>query len=361
MVEGEVVVGRSGRCLATSRLELTAGAFVRRSVETEGVRMSRFEEDDGFLMSRLEGDDGFLMSRFEEDDGFLMSRFEEDDGVLMSRLEEDDGFLMSRFELVDGRRSREEVRDRGAADFEDLWVVTVLGKRGICRGDEDRVVFEDGVRRVDDLVVGVLRLEGALERDGCAEVRLDPREGNLTVLRDDALREEEPRELGLRDDEERDEEERAEEGRDEEERDEEERDEEERDEEERDEEERAEGGAERRDEPDREDERLTVRVETEGRFEDRGEREVLLEERPELRDDDRPEDFWASAMDGVSSSARTVAKLTMLVAEAPRLVWLLNVGFGWCRMSTPFHKLIALLSGCPSGLIADTVPISAPL
>ena len=224
--------------------------------------------------------------------------------------------------------------------------MTVLGKRGIRRGDEDRVAFEDGVRRADDLVVGVLRLEGALERDGCAEVRLDPREGNLTVLRDDALREEEPRELGLRDDEERDEEER---------------DEEERDEEERDEEERAEGGAERRDEPDREDERLTVRVETEERFEDRGEREVLLEERPELREDERPEDFWASAMVGVSSSARTVAKLTMLVTEAPRLVWLLNVGFDWCRMSTPFHKLIALPSGCPSGLIADTVPIAAPL
>jgi len=220
-------------------------------------------------------------------------------------------------------------------------VVTVLGKRGIRRGDEDRVGFEDGVRRADDLVVGVLRLEGALERDGCAEVRLDPREGNLTVLRDDALREEEPRELGLRDDEERDEEER--------------------DEAERDEEERAEGGAERRDEPDREDERLTVRVETEGRFEDRGEREVLLEERPELREDERPEDFWASAMAGVSSSARTVTKLTMLVTEAPRLLWLLNVGFDWCRMSTPFHKLIALLSGCPGVLVADTVPISAPL
>ena len=123
MVEGEVVVGRPGRCLATSRLELTAGALVRRSVETEGLRMSRFKDDDGFLMSR----------------------FEEGDGVLMSRFEDDDGFLMLRFELVDGRRSREEVRDRGAADFEDLWVVTVLGKRGICRGDEDRVVFEDGV------------------------------------------------------------------------------------------------------------------------------------------------------------------------------------------------------------------------
>ena len=109
MVEGEVVVGRPGRCLATSRLELTAEALVRRSVETEGLRMSRFEDDDGFLMSR-----------FEEGDGILMSRFEEDDGVLMSRFEGDDGFLMLRFELVDGRRSREEVRDRGDADFEDF-------------------------------------------------------------------------------------------------------------------------------------------------------------------------------------------------------------------------------------------------
>ena len=224
--------------------------------------------------------------------------------------------------------------------------MTVLGKRGIRRGDEDRVVFEDGVRRGDDLVGGLLRLEGALERDDCVDVRLDPREGNLTVLRDDAPREEEPRDLGLRDDEERDDEER---------------DDEERDDEERADDERGEGVAELRDEPDREDERLTVRVETEGRFEDRGEREVLLEERPELRDDDRPEDFWASAMVGVSSSARTVAKLTMLVTEAPRLVWLLNVGFDWCRMSTPFHKLIALLSGCPGVLVADTVPISAPL
>jgi len=219
--------------------------------------------------------------------------------------------------------------------------VTVLGKRGIRRGDEDRVVFEDGVRRVDDLVVGLLRLEGALERDDCVDVRLDPREGNLTVLRDDAPREEEPRDLGLRDDEERDDEER--------------------DDEERADDERGEGVAELRDEPDREDERLTVRGETVGRLEDRGERELLLEERPELRDDERPEDFWAFAMEGVSSSARTVTKLTMLVTEAPRLVWLLNVGFDWCRMSTPFHKLIALLSGCPSGLIADTVPISAPL
>ncbi len=76
MVEGEVVVGRPGRCLATSRLELTAEALVRRSVETEGLRMSRFKDDDGFLMLR--------------------------------------------FELVDGRRSREEVRDRGDADFEDF-------------------------------------------------------------------------------------------------------------------------------------------------------------------------------------------------------------------------------------------------
>ena len=49
----------------------------------------------------------------------------------------------------------------------------------------------------------------------------------------------------------------------------------------------------------------------------------------------------------------------LMVTEAPRLVWLLNVGFDWCRMSTPFHKLIALLSGCPSGLGADTVPITA--
>ncbi|HAA52727.1 MAG TPA: hypothetical protein DCE43_23630 [Planctomycetaceae bacterium] len=98
MVEGEVVVGRPGRCLATSRLELTAEALVRRSVETEGLRMSRFKDDDGFLMSR----------------------FEEGDGVLMSRFEDDDGFLMLRFELVDGRRSREEVRDRGDADFEDF-------------------------------------------------------------------------------------------------------------------------------------------------------------------------------------------------------------------------------------------------
>ncbi|MDC0176407.1 hypothetical protein OAJ60_05690 [Planctomycetaceae bacterium] len=108
-------------------------------------------------------------------------------------------------------------------------------------------------------------------RERCAEPRLDPRDGSLTVLRDDGLREAELRELGLREVELRVDEERVDD--------------------ERVDEERGDDAAELRDEPDREDERWTVRVEVLGRLEERGEREALLEDRPELRDDERPEDF----------------------------------------------------------------------
>ena len=40
--------------MATSRLELLAGALVARLVAAEGVRGSRLEDGDGFRVSRLE-------------------------------------------------------------------------------------------------------------------------------------------------------------------------------------------------------------------------------------------------------------------------------------------------------------------
>ena len=221
LVDGVVLVGRTGRWLATSRLELLAGTLVPRLLLSGGRRRSRLEDGDGFRMSR--------------------------------------------FEFVDERRACEEDRGLGLADFEVRVVVTVLGNLGIRNGDVVRAVAGDLVRRVAGRA-DVLRPEGVLEREGCAEPRLDPREGNLTVLRDDGLREAELRELGLREVELRVDEERVDE-------------------------ERVDGAAELRDEPDREDERLTERVEVLGRLEERGEREALLEDRPELRDDERPEDF----------------------------------------------------------------------
>ena len=292
LVSGLVVlVGRTGRWLATSRLELLAGALVPRLVVLVGrtgcwLATSRLELLAGALVPRLVvlvGRTGCWLatSRLELLAGALVPRLVAVEGARSSRFEDGDGFRISRFELVDGRRVREEDRGVGPADFEVRVVVTVLGNLGMRNGDVVREFAGDFVRRVAGLA-DLLRPEVVLEREGCAEPRLDPREGNLTVPRDDGLREVELRGLGLRVEEERFEEERFE-G---------ERVEEERVEEERVEEERGDdGAAELRDEPDREDERLTVRGERLERLDDLGEREALLEERPELADEDRPEVF----------------------------------------------------------------------
>ena len=286
LVDGVVLVGRTGRWLATSRLELLAGALVPRLVVLVGrtgcwLAASRLELLAGALVPRLVVLVGrtscwLATSRLELLAGALVPRLVAVEGARSSRFEDGDGFRISRFELVDGRRVREEDRGIGPADFEVRVVVTVLGNLGMRNGDVVREVAGDFVRRVAGLA-DLLRPEVVLEREGCAEPRLDPREGNLTVPRDDGLREVELRGLGLREAELRVEEERFEE---------------ERVEEERVEEERGDdGAAELRDEPDREDERLTVRGERLERLDDLGEREALLEERPELADEERPEVF----------------------------------------------------------------------
>ena len=291
LVDGVVLVGRTGRWLATSRLELLAGALVPRLVVLVGrtgcwLATSRLELLAGALVPRLVVLVGrtscwLATSRLELLAGALVPRLVAVEGARSSRFEDGDGFRISRFELVDGRRVREEDRGIGPADFEVRVVVTVLGNLGMRNGDVVREVAGDFVRRVAGLA-DLLRPEVVLEREGCAEPRLDPREGNLTAPRDDGLREVELRGLGLREAELRVEEERFE-G---------ERVEEERVEEERVEEERGDdGAAELRDEPDREDERLTVRGERLERLDDLGEREALLEERPELADEERPEVF----------------------------------------------------------------------
>ena len=230
--------------MATSRLELLVGTLVGRLVAAEGVRRSRLEDGDGFRISRLE--------------------------------------------FAGGRLTREADRGLVPADFEFRVVVTVFGNLGIRNGDVGRAVAGDLVRRVAGRA-DVLRPAVVLEREGCADPRLEPREGNLTVPRDDELREAELRELGLREAELRVEEERGD------------------------------AAAELRDEPDLEDERLTVRVEPLDRLDDRGEREALLDDRPELRDDERPEVFWDFAIDGASSSARRNTKLTMPAIVTLRL------------------------------------------
>ncbi len=276
-----VLVGRTGCWLATSRLELLAGALVPRLVVLVGrtgcwLATSRLELLAGALVPRLVVLVGrtscwLATSRLELLAGALVPRLVAVEGARSSRFEDGDGFRISRFELVDGRRVREEDRGIGPADFEVRVVVTVLGNLGMRNGDVVREVAGDFVRRVAGLA-DLLRPEVVLEREGCAEPRLDPREGNLTVPRDDGLREVELRGLGLREAELRVEEERFEGERVEEER-------------------GDDGAAELRDEPDREDERLTVRFERLERLDDLGEREALLEERPELADEERPEVF----------------------------------------------------------------------